>query len=623
MAKTPKKQGFSIQGFDASHIQQTESYVKAIDALYNQAVAEYAKMAGKLNLDPLKPFSFGDYPGTKAKAEAIVYELANKMQSLIVQGSEKQWLFACKKNDAFIDSILETSKVKKSTLSKFQDKNLDALKTFQSRKVSGLGLSDRIWNYSGQMKTQMEMGIDLALGDGKSANALSRDLKQYLVDPDKLFRRVRDKHGVLQLSKNAKAFHPGQGKYRSSYKNAMRLTRSEINMAYRESDNLRWKQLNFVIGFEVMLSNNHPVYDICDVVKGKYPKDFKFVGWHPQCRCKCIPILQDPKDFNTDELNELKSAINGTEYTPFQSDNAINDVPKGFKDWIAENAERSKGWKSQPYFIRDNFKGGNISGGLSMVNQDIVQQMAAKVAETVKSTTLPFEINSETIKDLKNRGFELDLKQEGIDIFNQNFKGFDFAKLDDDMSKLAKNFNLDYTHKTIYSYNSSIHFKYIDSKNGFNLERKIFTYEKSKIVSHDYFYIKENLQGSGISKQVFKNLYKQYKNASIDKVTVHANLNVGGYTWGRYGFSATEMNEVKMIYKKAKELFSVGKMTAENLKHFEVSYAKFISDGKVFNMNRIASSEYGKTLLLNSGWQGELDLSDAVQRKIFEDYLGL
>jgi hypothetical protein len=410
MAKTPKKQGFSIQGFDASHIQQTEGYVKAIDAIYNQAVAEYAKMAGKLNLDPLKPFSFGDYPGTKAKAEAIVSELANKMQSVIVQGSEKQWLFACKKNDAFIDSILETSKVKKSTLSKFQDRNLDALKTFQSRKVSGLGLSDRIWNYSGQMKTQMEMGIDLALGDGKSANALSRDLKQYLVDPDKLFRRVRDKHGVLQLSKNAKAFHPGQGKYRSSYKNAMRLTRSEINMAYRESDNLRWKQLNFVIGFEVILSNNHPVYDICDVVKGKYPKDFKFVGWHPQCRCKSIPILQDPKDFNTDELNELKSAINGTEYTPFQSANAINDVPKGFKDWIAENAERSKGWKSQPYFIRDNFKGGNISGGLKvatktaeqLASEQLALQLAQAKAEALAAEQAIEAAKAKVLADKKN-----------------------------------------------------------------------------------------------------------------------------------------------------------------------------------------------------------------------------
>jgi hypothetical protein len=380
MSKTPKKQGFSIQGFDASHIQQTEQYTKAIDTLYNQAVAEYSQMASKLKIDPAKPFSFSDYPGTKAKAEVIASQLANKMQSVIVQGSEKQWLYACQKNDAFLSAILDTSKVKKSVLNKYQDRNLDALKTFQTRKVNGMGLSDRIWNYSGQMKKQMELGIDVAIGDGKSAQSLSRELKQYLVDPDKLFRQVRDKRGVLHLSKNAEAFHPGQGKYRSSHKNAMRLTRSEINMAYRESDQLRWQQLDFVVGFEVMLSNNHPVYDICDIVKGKYPKEFKFVGWHPQCRCKCIPILQDPKEFNTDELNELSSAINGTEYKPFQSANTVTDVPKGFKDWIADNTERSKGWKSQPYFIKDNFVGGRMSGGLKLATKSAESLAAEKLA---------------------------------------------------------------------------------------------------------------------------------------------------------------------------------------------------------------------------------------------------
>lgn len=380
MAKPPKKQGFSLQGFDAEHIKQSEGYTKMVDSLYNQAVSEYAKMADKLKIDPSKPFSFKDYPGTKAKSEAILSGLASKMEAVIVQGSEKQWLYACKKNDAFISSIIDTTKLKKSTLAKFQDRNLDALKTFQTRKTNGLGLSDKIWNYAGQMKTQMEMGIDLAIGDGKSAQDLSRELKQYLVDPDKLFRRVRDKHGVLQLSKNAKAYHPGQGKYRSSHKNAMRLTRTEINMAYRESDHLRWNQLDFVVGFEVMLSNNHPVYDICDVVKGKYPKEFKFIGWHPQCRCKAIPILQDPKEFDTDELNELTAAINGTEYEKFQSVNTVYDVPKGFKDWIAENAERSKGWKSQPYFIKDNFKGGNISGGLKVATKSLEKVAAEKLA---------------------------------------------------------------------------------------------------------------------------------------------------------------------------------------------------------------------------------------------------
>lgn len=372
--KTPKKTGFSLLGFDAKHYRQTEGYVQAIDALYGSAVNEYSRLVSGMSISPDKVFSFDDYPATKQKAQQIVNQLASKMQAVIVKGSREQWLYACKKNDEFLNSILNTSKVPKKVLSKYQDRNLDALDAFQKRKINGLDLSQRIWNYSGQMKTQMELGIDIALGEGKSAQALSKELRQYLVDPDKLFRRVRDKHGNLVLSKAAKAFHPGQGKYRSSYKNAMRLTRSEINMAYRESDQLRWQQLDFVVGFEVKLSNNHtlngvPFVDICDELVGKYPKNFKFKGWHPQCRCIATPILQDRDEFNDDELAELRAALKGTEYKKLESRNKVTDLPEGFKKWVENNAERSAGWKSQPYFIRDNYKGGTIAGGLKFGTQ--------------------------------------------------------------------------------------------------------------------------------------------------------------------------------------------------------------------------------------------------------------
>jgi hypothetical protein len=55
------------------------------------------------------------------------------------------------------------------------------------------------------------MALDLGMRDGIPAIEMARDLKQYLKYPDKLFRRVRDVHGQLHLSKAAKKFHPGQG----------------------------------------------------------------------------------------------------------------------------------------------------------------------------------------------------------------------------------------------------------------------------------------------------------------------------------------------------------------------------------------------------------------------------
>jgi hypothetical protein len=362
------KRAFSFQGWDIQAYMQSEKYARAIASIYDEAVNEFARIGKDLRPSPSKLFSFNDYPAAKRKADEILNGMAGKMKAKIIEGTEKNWLFASAKNDAFLSSIMDTSKVSKRLLNKYQNRNIEALHSFQKRKVGGLDLSGRVWNYAGQMKKQMEFGLDIAIGEGRSAKELATDLKKYLAEPDKLFRRVRDKHGNLVLSRTAANYHPGQGGYRSSYRNALRLTRTEINMAYRESDQLRWQQLDFVIGYEVKRSNNEYDCDVCGSLAGRYPKDFKFVGWHPQCRCHAIPILQEPDTFDSDELEELKAAINGTEYERNVS-GKITDVPDGFKVWVTDNKERAKGWKSQPLFIRNNFNNGRIDGGLKLSAQ--------------------------------------------------------------------------------------------------------------------------------------------------------------------------------------------------------------------------------------------------------------
>jgi hypothetical protein len=38
--------------------------------------------------------------------------------------------------------------------------------------------------------------------------------------------------------------------------------------------------------------------------------------------------------------------------------NEITDVPQGFKDWVAEHAEKQQNWSTIPFFIKDNLKNG-------------------------------------------------------------------------------------------------------------------------------------------------------------------------------------------------------------------------------------------------------------------------
>jgi hypothetical protein len=364
-----------LRGFDAQHYASTERYAKQVERLYNSACDEFARMGIKPEEVTEDGFSFDRLPKTKKKAQGILTRLVGKLQTVITTGTKAEWLAACKKNDAFISSILRTTKLTKEEVEQYQSRNLEALNTFQRRKVEGLGLSERVWKYAGELKAAMELGIDVALGEGKSAQELSRDLRGYLQEPDRLYRRVRDKGGNLRLSKAAKLYHPGQGIYRSSAKNAQRLTRTEINMAYRESEFLRWQKLDFVVGFRVMLSNNHtttnskgekiPLVDICDELWGDYPKTFKFTGWHPQCRCFVVPILSDYDEYNQDRANRLKAIIRKAKYESMPSRRTVTDVPKKFRDYIDSIKERAKGWKSMPYYIRDNFKGGKIEGGVN------------------------------------------------------------------------------------------------------------------------------------------------------------------------------------------------------------------------------------------------------------------
>lgn len=414
-----------LKGFDAAHYRRTEAYARQIEKLCNLAASEYASLAGTLFQPDLnKPFNFDDYPQTKKAAAQVTQGLAKKIQGVIVRGTATEWRAACDKNDAFLKSILRTSRLTPEEAEQYQARNLEALQSFQQRKVEGLGLSQRVWKYVGDIKDTIELGIDVGLGEGRSAQQLSKDLRQCLQQPDKLFRRVRDKYGNLRLSKAAALYHPGQGVYRSSARNAQRLARTEVNMAYRQAEYLRWQQLDFVVGIRIWLSNNHtvldskgrpqPLVDICDELKGDYPKTFRFVGWHPQCRCQVTPILSDYDEYNKDRGNRLKAIVRGQAYKSLPSRRQVTAMPENFTQYIEGIRERAKGWKSQPYYIRDNFNGGTIEGGLK-----------AGVAETMKGA-------SQTSKPIKNNSKPCTEYDTAIDTLKRwaYAFGLDVSKLD-------------------------------------------------------------------------------------------------------------------------------------------------------------------------------------------------
>lgn len=340
--------------FDKKHKDNIKKQLKSIEELFDKTLTEGVRIGESSGFnDPKKPFYFSDYPVVEERIDKLLDSVNKSMTGIIETGDRENWLLSCEKNNDMVESITSSTGTPKDVLAQWKQPNLEALEAFQARKIAGMALSDRVWNITGQFKEELELALDLGLGQGKSAAELSRDVRKHLNEPERLFRRVRDKHGNLRLSKNAKAYHPGQGVYRSSYKNALRLTATENNMAYRKADSERWQQIPFVIGIRISVSHNsHPVVDICDELQGVYPKDFVWLGWHPFCKCAAVAEMAKREEF----LEYQRKLLAGEDVSNFKFTGAVEDVPKEFKNWLVRNEERVKTTTTVPYFIRDNGK---------------------------------------------------------------------------------------------------------------------------------------------------------------------------------------------------------------------------------------------------------------------------
>lgn len=263
------------------------------------------------------------------RIERLLEDYSTSVGSLITNGQTSEWAAANLATDILVNGVIEEylDFISPTRRAAYFLVNADALAAFQKRTISGLSLSDRLWNIAKDFRTQLTATIATAIQNGTSATNLARQVQSLIANPDTIQRSyptIHDNHAIT-----------------------MRLARSEINMAYRTAEQTRWRQLDFVVGFQILLSHKHPKTDICDRLKGKYPKDFVWTGWHPCDLCFCIPILKTEKELWAMDYNDLFST---------KSVNEITDVPHNFKSYINSNKDRINKMKSQPYFISDNPK---------------------------------------------------------------------------------------------------------------------------------------------------------------------------------------------------------------------------------------------------------------------------
>ena len=351
-----------------------------LQKLYDKLIKELTKATSNsvhaVSPDELYTIAKACTPTEKERVQALLDAYSSTLGSLIKQGITRAVLLSANIQQKALSAY---TRMQGKEVDDWRESTAKAFINSRMKRDGGLNLSDRVWNYTQQTKAEFELAMSQALEkgikQGISAESLGRQIRQYLNNPDMMYRRyhlkkamadgtkrdvvewrrrVIDEQGKVRFVKEDLA-HVGTGVYRSARQNALRLTITETNMAYNYANCERWSSEPYVLGIRIRTSANHPEKDICDELAGDYPKDFMWRGWHPRCRCSMSSILIDR---NSEEWKHLRS-LPEKEYRAYKSPNLVPNVPEKFSKWCERNADKLNLARENgklPYFVRDNQK---------------------------------------------------------------------------------------------------------------------------------------------------------------------------------------------------------------------------------------------------------------------------
>lgn len=147
---------------------------------------------------------------------------------------------------------------------------------FRGQFQSGTTLSRRVWDVRDASLRRLRSTVSSGIAQGRPATAVASDIKgQTLAGPQSRYMPST-----------------GPGIYRTAYKNALRMVRTETNNAYVDA------QLEYSIhkGYKVLwnLSPGHPDEDECDDLAGKEydPESVPYPN-HPNEACYLTTVLPE------------------------------------------------------------------------------------------------------------------------------------------------------------------------------------------------------------------------------------------------------------------------------------------------------------------------------------------
>ena len=163
MANIDWKQVYSKLG------KRTEWYALAVRDMFQQRIGEIVAMCEGLELEEGKPFAFADYevaPKVEKKLRQLYAEVYRAIRGNIV----REWNYANDTTDKLIKGLFGKESIEDNHYARYFQRNKQAMQQFLSRQTNGLDLSQRVWQYVGQARTDLEAALDMGLGQGLRAD---------------------------------------------------------------------------------------------------------------------------------------------------------------------------------------------------------------------------------------------------------------------------------------------------------------------------------------------------------------------------------------------------------------------------------------------------------------------
>lgn len=345
----------SKKAYNAAHLKALASYERKIKKLYQRVIEKIALLPIPANKDPFSAIYWRNSPQVVQSINTLVEQLHSQLYAEIGYGIEEEWTRANKYHDELTNYFFRGSllRIPPAILDRYYAHNAAARMNFLQRARQGLNLSDRVWRCGERFQKEINLTLEIGISEGKSAADIARELKRNLKEPERLYRRVRqilhDPTSPLTLSQAALQYSPGRGVYRSSYKNALRLARNEINFSYEGAARERRLQQDFIVGLRIRVSKNHnPLHDkggiSCLALQGDYPAEFNWTyKWHVNCKCMSFTILKTREEMDED----IQLIIQGG--TPTRtSTNLVSQNPKNYTNFLKNNEQMCANWKNKP-----------------------------------------------------------------------------------------------------------------------------------------------------------------------------------------------------------------------------------------------------------------------------------